>query len=298
VGRLTYRRDERGLACLRWWRERCLEWCHDRVEAGRFAEQKYLDDWPERFPGVVVLRHPGASLAPWNLETHRLTVHEQGVRVDGEPLVFYHAHGLHYGGGGTPDLGLDQYGVAPTDLLRQHVYGPYLRALDEARRDVDAILGAARRGESSFSPPALADLAVYDRALPEREVTRLARRASLERLAECERDRAARLREIERVGAQFALADADRTARLGEIERIGAQLAQADADRIAVGAQLAQADADRIARLSEVERLGALLAQAISERTTLGRAVRRLEAQLTKRRRAAPGAPRPKGVKE
>ncbi|MBT4815917.1 MAG: hypothetical protein HON70_09470 [Lentisphaerae bacterium] len=39
VGWLTFRRDERGLACLRWWRERCIEWCFDRHEDGKYADQ-------------------------------------------------------------------------------------------------------------------------------------------------------------------------------------------------------------------------------------------------------------------
>ena len=46
VGWLSFRRDPRALCCLQWWRERCLEWCHDRFENDRFADQKYLDDWP------------------------------------------------------------------------------------------------------------------------------------------------------------------------------------------------------------------------------------------------------------
>jgi hypothetical protein len=285
VGWLTFRRDERGLTCLRWWRERCLEWCHDRVEPGRFAEQKYLDDWPQRFPGVVALRHPGANVAPWNLEAHRLTLQGERVRVDGEPLIFYHAHGLQEGR--VPDPGLDQYGVALTPLVRDHVYGPYLRALDQERLEVDAVLEAARRGQASFSPAALADLADYDRALPEREVVRQARRATLQRLEECERDRAARLQQIERREARLAQAEADRTARLRDIDSLGRQLAVSESDRGArlkeiqrLGGELARADADRAARLHEIERLAADLAQADADRSARLLEVQRLQAQL------------------
>ena len=41
VGILGFRNDAAGRACLQWWRERCLEWCYDRVEAGKYADQKY-----------------------------------------------------------------------------------------------------------------------------------------------------------------------------------------------------------------------------------------------------------------
>jgi SAM-dependent methyltransferase len=91
---LTFRRDDRGLAVLDWWRERCIEWCYARVEDGKFGDQKYLDDWPERFEGVHVLRHPGGGLAPWNLPRHRLANDAGSITVDGEPLVFFHAHSL------------------------------------------------------------------------------------------------------------------------------------------------------------------------------------------------------------
>ena len=91
---LTFRRDDRGLAVLDWWRERCIEWCYARVEDGKFGDQKYLDDWPERFEGVHVLRHPGGGLAPWNVPRHRLANDAGSITVDGEPLVFFHAHSL------------------------------------------------------------------------------------------------------------------------------------------------------------------------------------------------------------
>jgi hypothetical protein len=40
---LTFRRDDRALAVLDWWRERCIEWCYATPSAGRFGDQKYLD---------------------------------------------------------------------------------------------------------------------------------------------------------------------------------------------------------------------------------------------------------------
>src|SRR5215472_3437793 len=66
VGFLSFRNDANSAECLDWWRARCLEWCYDRCEDGRFADQKYLDEWPERFAQVVVAKHKGANLAPWN----------------------------------------------------------------------------------------------------------------------------------------------------------------------------------------------------------------------------------------
>src|SRR5439155_9587334 len=36
VGWISFRRDANGMACLEWWRDRCLAWCYDRLEPGRF----------------------------------------------------------------------------------------------------------------------------------------------------------------------------------------------------------------------------------------------------------------------
>jgi hypothetical protein len=104
---MTFRRDERGIAALSWWRERCLEWCYARIEEGRWGDQKYLDDWPERFAGVHVLGYPGA-LGPWNAAGHRIEPGEGRVLVDGVPLVFFHfaALGLYGGLASLRRLGL------------------------------------------------------------------------------------------------------------------------------------------------------------------------------------------------
>ncbi|MEO7717541.1 MAG: glycosyl transferase [Capsulimonas sp.] len=94
VGLLMFRNNAIGRECLQWWRARCLEWCFDRCEDDRYADQKYLDKWPELFQGVRVLQHKGAGLAPWNWMNYRLALENGQMTVDGEPLIFFHFHGL------------------------------------------------------------------------------------------------------------------------------------------------------------------------------------------------------------
>lgn len=134
VGLACFRRDHRGLQCLHWWRDRCIEWCYDRAEPGRFADQKYLDDWPARFPGVVVLEHKGAGLAPWNVGAYALRLSGVQVHVDGDCLVFFHFHGLQQLHRWLYDPHLKRYQVQADSLLRRHVYGPYICELRETRR--------------------------------------------------------------------------------------------------------------------------------------------------------------------
>ena len=55
----SFRNDPNGLDALRWWTERCLEWCYSEPE--HFGDQRYLQEWPTSRPGVHVLRHPGGQ---------------------------------------------------------------------------------------------------------------------------------------------------------------------------------------------------------------------------------------------
>jgi len=144
-----------GLECLHWWRSRCLEWCYDRAEDGRFADQKYLDDWPTRFPGVVVLQHKGAGLAPWNVANYCLRLDKGQVMVDSQHLVFFHFQGLKQIGRWLYDPNLTGYGANADFLLKRYIYGPYIRELQEPAHWVSLLIDqshirmASIRGSSS-----------------------------------------------------------------------------------------------------------------------------------------------------
>ena len=117
-GFISFRRDHESEDVLARWRELCLDWCFDRFEGGRFADQKYLDDWPTRYERVGVVDDAGVGLAPWNASGAALADDGSAVLVDGSPLVFYHYHGLRLfrGAAALRRIGLlsDQYRLAPT----------------------------------------------------------------------------------------------------------------------------------------------------------------------------------------
>ena len=163
VGIVSFRNDEPGRACLDNWRTRCLLWCYDRLEDGKYADQKYLDDWPERLGNaLLVLAHPGVNLAPWNWTGHRSEVTTEGtVRVDGQPLVLFHfARFRPLAGDWWWQSGQLDYGVMPR-RLRNALYGAYARALFAARAKV-----AARRSGFDFARRPLRTGREFWRALP------------------------------------------------------------------------------------------------------------------------------------
>ena len=143
VGWLTFRNNADGRACLEWWRGMCIDWCYDRAEPTRYADQKYLDYFESRFPGVRVIANPGANLAPWNVARHAVVQDSSGVSVDGEPLVFFHFQGLRRMSRSTYDSNLASYGARLTPALRHGVFEPYLYALGQAEAFVAARLPAA-----------------------------------------------------------------------------------------------------------------------------------------------------------
>ena len=131
-----YRRDPAGLAFLDWWRERCLDWCCDRVEPGRYADQKYLDQAPERFPELVVSTHPGADAAPWNWMTGHWTRTGGELRVDGRELLFYHFQGARFLLGPLYCTNLGSYGHTMPRWLLRELYGTYASAFRAARDEL------------------------------------------------------------------------------------------------------------------------------------------------------------------
>jgi hypothetical protein len=129
---VTFRRDERGTTALQWWHDRCIEWCYYRLEDGKLGDQKYLDDWPERFDGVHVLEHKGGGLAPWNVGRYDIREREGRLFVDEDPLVFFHYHRVQLRRRGGHAWEPPGYPIAEHD--RELVYDPYLAELDGALR--------------------------------------------------------------------------------------------------------------------------------------------------------------------
>ena len=129
VGWITWKNNDAGKECLSWWRKKCIEWCYDRHEEGRFADQKYLDSWPETFKDVTVLKNPGLNLAPWNVGKHSLE-NKEAIYVSGEKLIFYHFHGLKQINNHEFDCHLRTYFVKrQKSFLIENIYKPYIEDL-------------------------------------------------------------------------------------------------------------------------------------------------------------------------
>ncbi len=138
VGWVSFRNDELGKECLEDWSAKCLDWCYDRLEDDRFADQKYLDRWPIDFLGVHVIEHRGANVGPWNISDFPLSPEikpeRSPVASDGTPLLFAHFQFVRRLGFRTYETGLDAYHVNPNmrKLIVEQVYKPYLKHLQQS----------------------------------------------------------------------------------------------------------------------------------------------------------------------
>lgn len=130
AGFSLWRPDAAARALVREWRDQCAAWCRNRAEPdGRFMDQGYLNSWPERHPGVVVLGHPGENLAPWNVGSHHLAFDGNRVRVDGCALIFFHFSGVCLAKDGRWGT-FYAFDAMRQDVVLERIYRPYLRTLD------------------------------------------------------------------------------------------------------------------------------------------------------------------------
>lgn len=130
----AFRNDATGLACLEKWRQQCTEWCYAHYDAAhdRFADQKYLETWPTDFEGKVqVLSGPSVNLATWNVNRYQLRQEHRELRADGQPVVFYHFHGLRLLSNRWVGNTFHWYRTRPHKVLVKNVYLPYLSRLLE-----------------------------------------------------------------------------------------------------------------------------------------------------------------------
>ncbi len=130
---MMFRNDALGLKALQWWRQACLDWCFNRYEQGKFGDQKYLDDWTERFKGVHVIQHKGGGVAPWNVQQYETVEGNQLKDSLGVfSTVFYHFHYFRFLSEEKVDFGT--YAIKK-DVIRQF-YSPYIKHLQKTAEHI------------------------------------------------------------------------------------------------------------------------------------------------------------------
>ena len=129
TGWVSFRRNHHGLRCAEWWANRCLEWCDDRVEGSKFADQGYIQQFQSIVPEVAELDDIGINCAPWNASGRTFFRRDEGVFVDDARLVFFHFALARRINRYCFAPKLKEQDVRDVPGLMTHVYKPYAREL-------------------------------------------------------------------------------------------------------------------------------------------------------------------------
>lgn len=129
---LSFRNDETGLKCLERWKDQCIEWCYDRLENGKFADQKYLDEWPGLYHSLVVSQNIGVGAAPWNVAHYQASIEKGNLSLNNEKVVFYHFHGFKVLGRKLISHGMGHY-HKPDRKVMLWLYSGYMHELEFSR---------------------------------------------------------------------------------------------------------------------------------------------------------------------
>jgi len=131
AGIIGFKKDTSGLAAVKWWKDRCIEWCSSIEDNGRFGDQKYLDQLPILFGNTKVSNHLGINAAPWNCiynNNFQITKNENQVYIQKDSLIAYHFSCLTIYDRDKFDL----WNMHPLTIQKeivQYIYQPYLQHL-------------------------------------------------------------------------------------------------------------------------------------------------------------------------
>jgi hypothetical protein len=136
TGFVAFRNNIDGVRVASWWLKKCLEWCKDLTEDGRFADQKYLESFSNIAPGVVTSQDFGLNLGPWGLNSlSDITSRNGSVYVNSQSLIAFHFSGLQWNRT-FAILGLRPYRYRVSKSVYGLVYAPYLRSIHRWETDL------------------------------------------------------------------------------------------------------------------------------------------------------------------
>jgi hypothetical protein len=138
---ITFNNTKGSRSILKRWAQQCIEWCFARYEDGKFGDQKYLDTWPDEYPDVHILEHPGGGVAPWNLRQYNFNRAESKIfginrkTKTNFDIIFFHFHFVKILANGYADLGWNRLNKKNLDLL----YLPYIRKIVDKEKLLEGL---------------------------------------------------------------------------------------------------------------------------------------------------------------
>lgn len=118
-------------SCLSRWQMQVVEDSSVDNIRGTCGDQKYLDEWPNLYKTLKIMKSHGMGVAPWNLNGTNIRLKDNEYFADDDRLIFFHFHGLeiyHF------KKGFKLWAIAPGYNLKDDSHVPlyleYLSNLD------------------------------------------------------------------------------------------------------------------------------------------------------------------------
>ena len=139
---MHFKNDIHGNLVLNWWAEKCIEWCYAYYEDGKMGDQLYLQNWPELFESVHVMKNRGGGVAPWNILNFIFRRKNKEIILkdinNGQEykLIFYHFHALKFMKNG---IQLSGAAYKIDKFVRKHIYFRYIKNLEAIQCKLDSL---------------------------------------------------------------------------------------------------------------------------------------------------------------
>ena len=137
-----------ALEVLRKWRNDCLDCCTSENDGVHFGDQKYLDEWPQKYSCVYVCPHLGAGVAPWNIQSYKLqSVDGNNIRLyeikqnNIIDLIFYHFHYITYIDENTVNIHVFLNKLNVQRKLVKTIYSNYLIKINQRKAELKVKYG-------------------------------------------------------------------------------------------------------------------------------------------------------------
>lgn len=134
-----FKNDAYGKEVLNHWHNQCLECCSNLGDGIHWGDQKYMDEWPLVYNEIVhVCEHPGAGIAPWNIEWYKdLDVNKMEVTYKKDNkraiIVFFHFQSLSYISESLANTSLMTNNRYLDYNLAKCLYIPYLKKIKKTK---------------------------------------------------------------------------------------------------------------------------------------------------------------------
>ena len=119
-----------------------MEWCFYAVPGTTewYGDQKYLNEFPKRFEGVMICNHYGVGLAPWNIKLVEYSGTDNGVPIIIEkktnkkyPVILHHFENVSF----ITKHFLHASSCTKSLVLHKAIYDSYINRLIENRKYIE-----------------------------------------------------------------------------------------------------------------------------------------------------------------